>query len=104
MKKDIELSFNHLVENILNDCKVLLVSKSHDYAENDNRYSNFEQAGNMAGISPEQSILNLVGIKLARIKQLITTDKQAKNESIEDSIKDAINYLLLLNGKLKGIK
>lgn len=86
------------------DCIALMGKKSHDYASNQNRYSNFEYAAQAAGIKPEQAILSLIGIKVARLTQLVSAGKTPENESVEDTMKDLINYTLILSGYLQGLQ
>lgn len=75
----------------------VMKGKSHDYASKTNRYSNFEQAAKVAGTTTEQAILTLIGIKIARISELINAKKDPKNESLQDSYMDLINYICILN-------
>lgn len=95
------MNFNDYVKESLSECQTILNKKSNDYSDKDNLFSCFEGAGNIAGITPEQSILTLIGIKIFRLKELITNDKNPNFESIDDSIKDLINYSLLLGFRIK---
>jgi len=96
--------FENYVSETFNKCASLLQSKSNDYSETTNRYSNFEESAKIAGITPEQSILNLIGIKTARLRQLTVNNKDIKHESVDDSIQDLINYALLLGAMKKGLQ
>lgn len=96
--------FESFVDSILGQCKAVMSAKKNDYAENNNRYSNFEESSKIAGISPEQSIIVLMGVKLARLRQLTVNNKEVKNESMDDSILDLINYALILGGYKKGLQ
>jgi hypothetical protein len=98
------IDFNDFVDSILGQCKTVMSAKKNDYAENNNRYSNFEESSKIAGISPEQSIIVLMGVKLARLRQLTVNNKEVKNESMDDSILDLINYALILGGYKKGLQ
>ena len=89
---------------LLAQCKSMLSRKNHDYAGNTDIFSNFKFAASAAGISPPQSILVLLGVKISRLSQLIGSGKEPLNEKIEDSIVDLINYALLLHGLLKKTK
>lgn len=69
-------------------------SKSHDYAKEDNVFSNFEYAGKLAEIftNPvDKSFAVLIGVKLARLAEL-RSGKKAKNEPLLDTIEDMTNY------------
>ena len=87
-----EKHFNALVEEL----KGILIKKGDDYSGKD-RLSNFKTAGAIAGITPEQNCLSLIATKVARLGNLLSTNKEPNNESIEDSIKDLINYSILLH-------
>jgi len=69
-----------------------LVKKGEDYAKDP--LSNFQYASSLAKISTEQSILNQIGIKVARIHNLVD-QKDPNFESIQDSRLDLIGYLIL---------
>lgn len=71
-----------------------ITRKSQDYADED-PLSNFQQAANLAGISTEQSIINLVGIKVSRIQNLVNSQSPPNFESLSDSRLDLIGYLIL---------
>lgn len=97
-------SFNDYASNILSKCISIMDAKKNDYAENSNRYSNFEESAKIAGIKPEQAIITLMGVKVARLRQLTVNNKEIKNESINDSILDLINYSLILGGYVRGLQ
>lgn len=73
-------------------------AKSHDYAKEDNKYSNFEFAAMIADEfpdGPDKVFAAIVGIKLARLAELFKNNKTPQNESIEDSFLDLCNYGVL---------
>jgi len=72
----------------------ILNKKGGDYA-NEDVLSNFKLAGNICGIGAEMNCLNLIATKVARLGVLLN-GAEPNNESIEDSIKDLINYGILL--------
>lgn len=94
-------SFVQDTQALLNRCIELLKSKSNDYAEGGDAFLNFKTAAQIAGISPEQTLLTLLGMKLSRLTQLIGKGKKAQNESVEDTMLDVINYIILLRGMMK---
>lgn len=82
---------------LIDKCKAIHNSKSHDYASEDNSFSNFEQAAFIVGLfnKPiDQVFAGIIGIKVSRLGQLLN-GKIPKNESIEDSFIDLSNYSLL---------
>ena len=78
---------------ILDDCKRLHEIKSHDYAADDNVFSNFEYAAKVAepfnGV--HKVFATLMGVKMARLSELLK-GKIPKNESVYDSDVDRTNY------------
>lgn len=74
--------------------KEVLTAKGNDYA-NEDVLSNFKLAGSICQITPQQHCLALIATKVARLGTLFT-GKTPKNEAIEDSIIDLINYGFLL--------
>jgi hypothetical protein len=86
----------HPIYDEFQQAYALVEGKASDYAEDDNVFSNFEFAAAAAGISVEQSFMNLIGVKVARLQQLIGNDKTPNNESIDDTLLDLMNYAGLL--------
>ena len=73
-------------------------AKSHDYAKAENRYSNFEFAAMIADEfpdGPDRVFATMMGIKLARLAELLSQDKAPKHESLEDTFLDLSNYAVL---------
>lgn len=84
---------------ILKEIEELHEKKSHDYAEDSNVFSNFEYAEKVAApfYGIHKVFATLVGIKLARLAELIPSDKREvnkipNNESINDTFLDLVNY------------
>lgn len=85
---------------LLSHMQALHDRKSHDYAEDGNVYSNFEWAAEYVtktnvGISPEVVFDVLIGIKMARLKELWSSRKTPNNESILDTMIDELIYRAL---------
>lgn len=78
---------------ILDKCRQLHQNKSHDYATDQNVFSNFEYAEQVArpfkGV--HKVFATLMGIKMARLSVLLE-GKIPKNESLIDSFADNTNY------------
>ncbi len=79
----------------------LVEAKAHDYAEDDNVFSNFEFAAQVAGVTTEQTFAVLLGVKVARLGQLIGNDKAPNFESIGDTLLDTMNYAGLLKAYIE---
>ena len=79
---------------VLEQMADVATSKNHDYADDDNPFSNFEGTARSAGLSVDQVFQVMVGIKVERLRQLVG-GKEPNNESIEDTILDLANYAAL---------
>ena len=88
---------NHPVHGVLSDMAELVMSKANDYADETNVYSNFEGAAKLSGSTVEQVFHVLIGIKMERLRQLMS-GKVPNHESVEDTLMDAANYLALWLG------
>lgn len=84
------------LDKLVEDLKQILLSKGDDYSGKD-RLSNFKTVAGILKITPELSCLNLIATKVARLGTLLNSGTTPNNESIEDSIKDLINYSILLH-------
>jgi hypothetical protein len=103
----IPLSAEHrdeMIEDIFNEQRKLLTKKGNDYAGED-VLSNFRLAGmtvNQNTRHPDAiNCLNLIGTKVARLGQLLSSSSDVQNESIQDSVIDLANYTVLLSLILK---
>ena len=79
----------------------LLKRKNKDYGNHEDPLKNFN-ASLMIGVEPEKAILIRVSDKISRINTLLARKAEVKDEQIEDTIIDAINYLAIMNTMLKG--
>jgi len=74
----------------------LVMSKTQDYATMDDPYRNFRMCESV-GVSVEKGILVRMCDKLSRIGNLVEKeDPSVKNESIEDTLVDIMNYANIL--------
>lgn len=93
-----------LLDELFSLQKGIMDKKGYDYAGED-VLSNFRLAGmivNQGVRNPDAvNCLNLIGTKIARLGQLLSSNKSAQNESIQDSIIDLCNYSALLYMILK---
>lgn len=88
------------------DCFNLIEKKNKDYAGIGNPYANFEFIEQL-GISTQIGIVVRLTDKFKRISNLLTVEAFVVDESIDDTINDAINYLAILKARRqyeKGIK
>jgi hypothetical protein len=88
-----------LLDELFSFQRDILSKKGYDYAGED-ILSNFRLAGmivNQGARNPDAvNCLNLIGTKVARLGQLLSSGKHAQNESVQDSVIDLCNYSALL--------
>lgn len=82
---------------LLDEMRELHFAKNHDYAQDGNPYSNFCQAAEVAaGFSGIDAVFaTMIGVKLARLRELTSAGKTPNNESIDDTRKDLAMYATL---------
>lgn len=83
------------IVSMLDEMRVLLERKNHDYASDSNPFSNFEHAAAVSGLTVEQVFLAIIGIKIARLIELVGSGKTPNNEAIQDTRVDLANYATL---------
>ena len=81
----------------------IVEAKNKDYASSDDGLKNFRSA-ELVKVSMEKAILVRLLDKISRIGNLLDKSNAVKDESITDSILDAINYLAILKAKLEDKK
>lgn len=69
-------------------------AKNHDYAAEGDPLSNFRFAAQVAGCSTDTVFRVLIGVKLARLDELLK-GKVPKHESLDDSLLDLSVYSAL---------
>jgi hypothetical protein len=83
-------------------CHCIADSKNKDYANDDDALRNFKLVESMDLCSKEQGIIVRMCDKLYRISNLIKQDGCVKDESIEDTLHDIINYSAILIASLRS--
>ena len=82
------------IEEIFAACVQMSMNKRHDYTSSSDNHENFKRASMIAEwfkSDDDNPYVILIGTKLARLASLLDS-KKPKNESIEDSFIDLINY------------
>lgn len=89
------MASNPKFDAILTQMGEIHAKKQHDYATAGNPYSNFEESAATAGCSVDTVFMVLMGIKLARLRELLSSGKGPENESVQDSRMDLAVYAAL---------
>ena len=84
-------------------CIEIMESKAKDYAKDVDPFANF-RACEQFGIPLERGILVRISDKISRINNLFDKEADVVDESIDDTIRDAINYLNIISIYLKEKK
>lgn len=99
-----------LVKNVLltdmdetfRDCMNIAISKNSDYGATDkDPYNNFTNS-KLVGVSVEKGIMVRMMDKISRINTLLEKENKVKDESINDTLNDLINYTAILKSYLKN--
>jgi hypothetical protein len=82
---------------LLDEMKALHDRKNGDYAKDGDPFSNFREAAEVArGFTGTDAVFaSLIGIKLARLRELLSSGKTPNNESIDDTRRDLAMYAAL---------
>lgn len=77
------------------DCLDIAEKKNKDYAGDGDPFKNFNNSL-LVGVDPARAILVRITDKISRISNLLDKPGEVTDEKIDDSIRDAINYLAIL--------
>lgn len=88
------------IEKTYKDGVEIIRIKNADYGADENPFKNFESA-RVIGLDVKEAILLRTLDKMSRMGNLLKQEAQVKDESIEDSIVDAINYLAILKAYIE---
>lgn len=97
--------FKKVVEDQLDYCKSLLVTKGKEYTPQneepcyafapDDRLKHFKKAGILMGISPKAALLGMLSKHLVSVSDMCMSGDYTE-EKWTEKITDSINYMLLL--------
>lgn len=89
------------MEETFEKCLSIAKRKNADYGGGGaDPYKNFK-GSLLVGVNPERAILVRITDKLSRVSTLLGQEAQVKDEAIEDTIDDAINYFAILKSYIK---
>ena len=88
-------------EETCEKCRGIMRKKNADYTAGAGTFANF-MAGEVIGVQAELGILMRCIDKFQRIRSFaIQGQLQVQEESVDDSIEDVINYMVLLKGVIR---
>lgn len=88
-----------VIEGVLAECLSLMKRKNNDYAGTTNFFKNLMLCEHTEICSTEQGMMVRLSDKFSRLATLLGnsgTERAVFDESIEDTLKDIVNYSLLL--------
>ena len=81
------------------NCLAILKKKNADYASEEDAFKNFRMA-ELVGINYLHAIILRIADKVARITNCLDKEVAVSDETVADTIDDAINYLGILKAGL----
>lgn len=88
------------VEETFRQCLDIVRRKNADYGGAGTPWKNFEATLSF-GVEPEVGFLVRMTDKLSRVSTLLKADAQVKDETINDTLIDLVNYSALLKSFIK---
>jgi hypothetical protein len=90
-----------IADETFKKCKGILDCKNHDYSKGEeDALRNFKMVENFRLTDMPTGVLVRLCDKFSRIANLIHSEAKVKDETIEDTIDDAINYLIIFKATL----
>jgi hypothetical protein len=97
------MSQQNLIEEVVETfavCSDIVRKKNSDYSNGGDPFKNFKMSLQV-GVDPARAILVRISDKISRISNLLDREAAVKDESIQDTLCDAINYLAILKAYIK---
>ena len=93
------------LEGVYKKCIGVAKKKNADYSgSNADAFRNFDAVEFFGITDSKTGIMVRLTDKFTRIANLLTKDAKVVEESLQDSIEDAINYLAIMHAKLEAEK
>lgn len=88
-------------KQLFDKCLGVMQKKNADYSSsNANAFRNFEAVENFGITGVKEGIMVRLTDKFTRICNLLKKDPLVVDESLQDTIEDAINYLAILHARI----
>lgn len=88
------------IKKEMETCYSILSVKNKDYAVDQDAFLNFQNS-KAVGVDPKRAILVRIMDKITRISNLMDKEPSVTDEKLDDTIRDAANYLLILSAMIK---
>lgn len=94
--------FIEYLESTYQTCVEIVKKKNHDYSKDSDPFSNFRAIAYILGRPVEEVVMMFIVNKISRASNLLHRENAVKDESVEDTLLDCINYLAILRAYLHG--
>lgn len=89
-------------ENLMAKALAIVENKRHDYSGGEDPFRNFRTSEAITGVETWRGIMVRLGDKLSRIRSVMESGEyRVRDETIEDTLADIINYTCILGGIIK---
>lgn len=95
------MKFEKIVKNRVDKIEKILVEKGKEYAKENDRFHNFNEAARMEGSTPEKALWGMFLKHYVSVRDMVFQNRKFEIDQIDEKIGDAINYFILLEGLLK---
>jgi hypothetical protein len=89
------------IEKTYEDGLALIKIKNSDYGADTDPFKNFRSAGTI-NLSPEKALLVRILDKISRIDNLLDKPNAVKDETVEDTLLDLVNYSAILKALIES--
>jgi hypothetical protein len=96
--------FHDHMDGTFKKCLEISRAKNADYANGEDPFQNFRQVESLGLCSVETGIMVRLSDKMTRVSNLLNKEAAVKDESVTDTIMDAINYLAILKAWLDSCR
>jgi hypothetical protein len=97
------MMFNELVNARCSKIRTTLNKKAKEYATDDDRFHNFNKAGQMLGSTPEKALWGFLMKHIVSVSDMVEHPEIVTKELIDEKIGDCVNYFILLEGLLQQV-
>lgn len=88
--------FDEVIDEILDNSRVMLTRKNSGYSKQDDRIHNFRVAAALNGCTMEQALWGMLTKHIVSIRDMVQSGESYSHDIWDEKLGDAINYLAIL--------
>lgn len=88
--------FNKVFEHQIRKSEECLIVKAREYASGDDRLHNFKVSAGFTQTTPKEALWGFLTKHLVSLSDMVVSDEVYSQDTWDEKITDAINYLILL--------